>query len=51
MSKIANDGLTRSNTECFITVSTTNMATVDVKELTEQFLVVQEKHYIAYHID
>jgi len=33
MSKITNDGLTRSGTRCFIAVSITRVATAGVKEL------------------
>jgi len=33
MSKIINDGLTRSGTECFIAVPCTHIATVGVKGL------------------
>jgi len=43
MSKIANDGLTRSGTQCFIAVPNTHTATVGVKGLIHYHYTLQVK--------
>jgi len=53
MSKITNDGLTRSGTGCFIAISCTHMATVGVKGLihvhSAQYTIHQHYDYMVLH--